>query len=441
MWSKRTPTSPPRGPSTSAACAPSTASPHLRSARRERFKGVVRGAVEPMAGFQLRGGGERMKVRWLATVAAIALALGGIPAHGALAAPGEVAIALFAPLTGSQADVGAFNKNAVEMAVHDVNAAGGVKALGGARLRLVVVDSTSDPATAVAAAQRLVSTTRVVAAVGMGISPLTIPVQPVFERAQIPLLVHSIAPAITTSGYHYTFRIAPTGTQFGETQVEFFKALNSIYHLGLTRAAVVYENSAYGTSTAEPIKALAKSAGIDLVLFESYPHGLTDAELIINTMTVQHVRPLIIGGGAGFIWPAMGKDLGEKMNGLTSVASWNWDSRHIRLRPDLWAIVTRYEKQYGTFMPEHAGMAYAEVWAVVEAMNAAHSADTTKIAEELHTLDFTHGPMTLMQPGRVKFNAQGQNIYAHPVMVQWEGGAPHTVYPPSDASRKIELPK
>src|SRR5579884_3912060 len=107
MWSKRTPTSPPRGPSTSAACAPSTASPHL----------------------------------------------------------------------------------------------------GGARLRLVVVDSTSDPATAVAAAQRLVSTTRVVAAVGMGISPLTIPVQPVFERAQIPLLVHSIAPAITTSGYHYTFRI------------------------------------------------------------------------------------------------------------------------------------------------------------------------------------------------------------------------------------------
>src|SRR5579875_2951403 len=187
MWSKRTPTSPPRGPSTSAACAPSTASPHLRSARRERFKGVVRGAVEPMAGFQLRGGGERMKVRWLATVAAIALALGGIPA------PGEVAIALFAPLTGSQADVGAFNKNAVEMAVHDVNAAGGVKALGGARLRLVVVDATRDPATAVAAAQRLVSTTRVVAAVGMGISPLTIPVQPVFERAQIPLLVHSIA--------------------------------------------------------------------------------------------------------------------------------------------------------------------------------------------------------------------------------------------------------
>ncbi len=405
-----------------------------------------------------------MTRRWIAAAAVVALAAWAFPARAAQAA-GEVALALFAPLTGSQADVGVFNRNAVEMAVADVNAAGGVRALGGARLRLVTVDSTSEPATDVAAAQRLVSTTKVVAAVGMGISPLTIPVQSVFERAQIPFLVHNIAPQTTTSGYHYTFRIAPTGTQFGETQVEFFKALNSVYHLGLSRAAVVYENSAYGTSTAEPIKALAKNAGIELTLFESYPHGLTDAsslvtdirkanaqvlfpvgyttdaELIINTMAVQHVKPLIIGGGAGFIWPAMGKDMGDKMNGLTSVASWNWDSKHIRLRPDLWAIVTRYQQKYGTFMPEHAGMAYAEVWAVVEAMNKAGSADGTKIKDALHALDFTHGPMTLMQPGHVKFNEQGQNIYAHPVMVQWAGGAPHTVYPPTDASQKVEVPR
>lgn len=406
-----------------------------------------------------------MTYRWLVGGVVIVLAAALAAPAGPARAAGEVSIALFTPLTGSQADVGAFNKNAVEMAVADVNVAGGVRSLGGAHLRLVTVDSTSEPATAVAAAQRLVSTTKVVGAVGLGISPLTIPVQPVFERAQIPLLVHSIAPQITSSGYHYTFRIAPTGTQFGETQVEFFKALNSIYRLGVSRAAVVYENSAYGTSTAEPIKALARNAGIDLVLFTSYPHGLTDAsslvteirranaqvifpvgyttdaELIINTMTVQRVTPLIIGGGAGFIWPAMGKDLGAKMNGLTSVASWNWDSKHVRLRPDLWSIVTRYQAKYGTFMPEHAGMAYAEVWAVVEAINASGGADTAKLKDALHALDFTRGPMTLMQPGHVKFNEQGQNIYAHPVMVQWEGGAPHTVYPAPDASQKVAIPK
>ncbi len=397
----------------------------------------------------------------------IVLAAWGVPLASATYGAGssEIAIALFAPLTGSQADVGAFNKNAVQMAVDDVNAAGGVKALGGARIRLVIVDSTSEPATDVAAAQRLVSTMRVVAVVGMGISPLTIPVQPVFERAQIPFLVHSIAPAITSSGYHYTFRIAPTGTQFGQTQVQFFTTLNTVYNLGLSRAAVIYENSAYGTSTAEPIKALAKEAGIELVLFESYPHGLTDAssvvtdvrkanaqvlfpvgyttdaELIINAMAVQNLHPVIIGGGAGFIWPAMGKDLGEKMNGLTSVASWNWDSKHIKLRPDLLAIVTRYQKRFGEFMPEHAGMAYAEVWAVVEAINKGGSPDTTKIAEALHALDFTHGLVTLVQPGRVKFDEKGQNIYAHPVMVQWWVGAPHTVYPANDASRNFEVPK
>lgn len=403
--------------------------------------------------------------RWLLGTVVIALAAALAVPAGLAQAAGEVAIGLFTPLTGSQADVGAFNKNAVEMAVADVNAAGGVRALGGAQLRLVTVDSTSEPATAVSAAQRLVSTAKVAGTVGMGISPLTIPVQPVFERAQVPFLVHSIAPQITNSGYHYTFRMAPTGTQFGETQVAFFKSLNTIHHLGVSRAAVVYENSAYGTSTAEPIKTLAAGAGIDLVLFTSYPHGLTDAsslvteirranaqvlfpvgyttdaELIINTMAVQHVTPLIIGGGAGFIWPAMGKDMGAKMDGLTSVASWNWDSRHVRLRPDLSGIVTRYQTKYGTFMPEHAGMAYAEVWALVEAINRAGGADTAKIQEALHAIDFTHGAMTLMQPGHVKFNEQGQNIYAHPVMVQWQGGAPHTVYPAEDATQNVMIPK
>jgi branched-chain amino acid transport system substrate-binding protein len=404
-----------------------------------------------------------MTCRWVVGACVAALALWGGPAGPALAA-GEVTIALFTPLTGSQADLGAFNKNAVEMAVEDVNAAGGIRALGGARLRLATVDSTSDPATDVAAAQRLV-TTKIIAAVGMGIGRLTIPVQPVFERAQIPLLVHSIAPTITTSGFAYTFRIAPTGTQFGQTQVEFVRSLNSAHHLGLTRAAVIYENSAYGASRAEPIKAQATDAGVDLVLFESYPHGLTDAssivtevrradaqvlfpvghttdaELIINAMALQRVHPLIIGGGGEFIWPAMGKDMGDKINGLTSVASWNWDSTHIKFRPSLWSIVMRYEKKYGTFMPEHSGMAYAEVWAVVEAIGSVGSADPAKIKDALHTLDFSRGPMTLMQPGRVKFDAHGQNIYAHPVMVQWEGGAPHTVYPPEDASRQVEVPK
>lgn len=400
------------------------------------------------------------RVTWVVMLLCISLLVTSCGGVGSKAQE-TVKIALIAPLTGSQADVGDFNKKAVEMAVADVNAAGGIEALGGAELELVVVDSTSDPGQAVSAAQRLLDTENVVAAVGLGISGLTLAIQPVFERARVPLLVHSIADDITDKGPKFTFRIAPKGSQFGKTQVEFLKYLNEKYGLNLTKAAVVYEDSDYGATTAEGIRDIAKEANLEIVLYQSYPHGLTDAspivsaiarsgadvlfpvgyttdaKLIIDTMAEMGVKPLIIGGGAGFIWPVMGQTLGDRVNGLFSVASWNWDSKHIMDNTKLRDIVERYKERYGTFMPEHAGMAYAEVWAVVTAINMAGSADPVAVAEALRQIEFTDGPVTLMQPGHVTFDENGWHDKAHPVIIQWQDGEPRTVYPEELASRRI----
>lgn len=376
----------------------------------------------------------------------------------------EVKIAFLNPLSGSNVDAGQQDLNAAQLAVEDINNAGGIKALGGAKIKLVVADTTSDPKAAASVAERTFSTEKVAGAVGTGISALTLPILPVAEKARVPIITNSINDQITAQGYKFTFQVTPKGSQFGNTQVEFMRWLNEKYNLGIKDVAVVYENSGYGVSTASGIKEMAEKAGLNIVLYEAYPHGFTDAsplvtkikksgakalfpvayttdaKLIINTMKAMEVNPVIIGGGAGFLWPAFAQEMGSNVNGFVSVASWNWDSKNITSKPELAAATERYEKKFGTFMTEHAGPTYVAVWLLAEAMEKAGSADPLKVRDALATFSSNTGMAALMQPGGVTFDATGWNKTVHPVMIQWQDMKPRTVFPEADATRQFQWP-
>ena len=299
-------------------------------------------------------------------------------------------------------------------------------------------------------------------AVGSGISALTLPIMPVAEKARIPIITNSINDQITAQGYKYTFQITPKGSQFGGTQVEFLKWLNAKYKLGIKDVAVVYENSGYGQSTAEGIKDIAAKAGLNLVMFEAYSHGFTDAsplvtkikasgaqalfpiayttdaKLIINTMKSMKVSPVIIGGGAGFLWPAFATEMGAAVNGFVSVASWNWDSKSVSSDPKLAAIPQRYEERFKSFMTEHAGPSYLGFMMLADAMEQTKSADPQKIRDYLAKFDQKGGVGGLMQPGTVRIDDHGWNAAVHPVMIQWQDGKPRTIFPEEDANRAFQ---
>ncbi|MDK2798480.1 MAG: branched-chain amino acid transport system substrate-binding protein [Clostridiales bacterium] len=375
-----------------------------------------------------------------------------------------VKIAFLNPLSGHNADAGQQDLNAAKLAVEHINAAGGIKALDGAKVELIVSDTTSDPTQAQSVAERTLSSHKVAGVVGTGISGLTLPILPVAEKHQVPIITNSISNDITNQGYKYVFEPVPKGSMFGDTQVEFLKALNKDFGLGIKKVAVVYENSAYGVSTAKGVKERAEAAGLEVVINQSYPQGFTDAsslvtavkqsgaeavfpvayttdaKLIINTMKSMNYDPLIIGGGAGFLWPAMGRELGENINGLVSVASWNWDSKHISEDPELAKIPEAYEEKFGEFMTEHAGPTYSFVWMLKEAMEKTGSSDPKVLRDALAEMEITSGPASLMQPGKVKFESDGWNKYAHPVMIQWQDNKPRTIYPIEDASVKMITP-
>jgi branched-chain amino acid transport system substrate-binding protein len=148
----------------------------------------------------------------------------------------------------------------------------------------------------------------------------------------------------------------------------------------------------------------------------------------------------VVGGGAGFIWPDIGKSIGDKVNGLFSVAATNWDVKNVMADPERKSAVERYKKRFGVFMAEQAQEHYGMVWILKEAIEKAGSADPQKIREALASVEFGTGGAGMMQPGKLKFDQTGMNIHVHPVVIQWQEGEPRAVYPEETASRKVIWP-
>ncbi len=372
-----------------------------------------------------------------------------------------VNIGLWVALTGSQVDLGTMSRNGAQLAVDDINAQGGIKALGGAKVNLVVADVTSDAAQVPTVIERILSQNKIAGAVGCGASQFTLSALPVMEKRGVPMITSSISDDITKQGYKNVFQVAPKGSVFGATQVEFLSFLKKKYSIPVDKVGFIYENTAYGTSTAGGLRKIAEQQGYKIVIDQSYPAGFSDAAplvtavksagaeaifpvsytvdgtLIVTTMHQMNYLPVMIGGGAAFIWPDIQKSLGDKVNGIFSVGSWSWDSKNITSDPQKVDVTKRYKEKYGTYMPEQAGEHYAAVWVLKEALESAASADPAKVRETLSKIKIISGLATMMQPGVVQFDETGMSREVFPTMIQWQKGEPHTVYP--EKAQNVEV--
>jgi len=383
--------------------------------------------------------------------------LAGLPFREAAgAAAKEVNIGVLYPTSGSQARFGQMCVNAVKMALDDINNAGGIKSLGGAKLNPILADIQSDPGVTRNQAERLMATGNLAAATGSYVSTYTLVATEVAERYKIPFVTGSIANKLTERGFKFTFQVSPKANMFGEMQMEFAGTLAGRG----TRAAVVFEDTDYGTSTSKGVIEGAKKVGFEVVMAEPYTAKFTDATplvnkikaskpdlffpvsyitdalLIIRTMKQLNVNAGIIAGGAGYLIPDFYKDLGKDAEYVFSVGSWNYDINCAEVPK----IAEAYEKRYGEFLMEHAGEAYVMIWVLADALERAASTDPLKVRDALAKTNLTKGPGSVMPGCRVEFDETGWNKRVHPVIVQWQKGQLRTVYPASDARVKPVWP-
>jgi branched-chain amino acid transport system substrate-binding protein len=357
----------------------------------------------------------------------------------------SVNIGVIMPLSGPNAQFGINSRNGIELVADEINSAGGIAELGGAKINLVVADATSTPTTAGTAAQRLITQQDVTAVLGAFASSLTLAISEVTERRDIPLLTMSFADQITGRGYRNIFQVVAKASVIGKAQFEYTAAIAQAAGAKIEKIAIMYEDTAYGTAQANGLRAGAKAANVELVMDDAYPLGITDTTplinklrgsgaqavfpvsylndslLIIRTMRQQKVTIPAIGGAAGYVIPDFEKGLGEFAENVLSIDTSNYD-----LAPEL---TDRFRKRFGYFMVHEALEHAVCLEIVVQAIKRAKSAKAEEVAAALRGARFTGGWINGMTGGAVQFDQTGLNVLSVPLMVQWRGKDIVTVWP------------
>ena len=354
-------------------------------------------------------------------------------------------IGVIQPLSGANAQFGINCRNGIEIVADGINAAGGIKALGGAKINLIVSDATSNPTTASTAAQRLIAQNELTAVIGAFASSLTLAVSEVTARADIPFLTQAFADEITGRGLESVFKVTATATVIGRAQVNYTLAIAEAAGNKIGKIAIMYEDTAYGVSQSRGLRRAAKDANIEVVMDEPYPLGITDptpliAKLrasgaqavfpmsylndslfIIRMMRQQRMTVPVVGGAAGYIIPDFEKALGEFADDVLSISPTNYDLAPMLTDP--------FRKRFGYFMVHEAIESALGLYVLVQAIERAKSAKPKAVTEALHGGRFEGGWTKAMPGGAVQFDQNGLNTLSVPIMVQWRKQELVTVWP------------
>lgn len=185
----------------------------------------------------------------------------------------RIRIGVIAELTGDIPAVGASCKNAAEMAVQEVNDAGGIQ-LGDRKypIKLIIEDNAGKADQSASAAQKLITQQKVTAIVGPNASRYALPAAEIAETGKVVLITPwSTAPKATLdsrsgASKKYVFRACFIDPFQGRVLARF-----TLDNLKLKKAAVLYDvASEYNKGIAEFFKEVYEQNGGKVVAFETY---------------------------------------------------------------------------------------------------------------------------------------------------------------------------
>ncbi len=377
------------------------------------------------------------------------------------AATATVKIGGVYPLTGPYAPMGIGDKQAIELAVEEINAQGGIKSMGGARIEMVFADTEGDPKVAMTAAERLIVRDQVSAVLGSILSSTTAAIAPVCERYRTPLVNEgSTSITLTENGWKYFFRITPHDGLYCEAMFNFLKDVAASHGQKVANIGLMYENTLFGKTAGDVWKQKAaghgfsivadiaysaqsvdlssevlnlKKAAPDVIFLASYTQ---DAVLLTKTMHDLNLNArMVVGINGGHIVPSYIEACGPLADFVAAEARWSPDIAKELAQ----SVNAKYREKYGTNMDGHNSRAHTAMMTLYYALEAAGSADKEKIREALAGIEVPPEKIIMTWKG-VKFDATGQNVLGTPCIVQIQDGQFRTVYPYDIASSKIVFP-
>jgi branched-chain amino acid transport system substrate-binding protein len=344
-------------------------------------------------------------------------------------------------------------KNAFEMALEEINNAGGIK---GQPMQLIFSDDQGEPKAGEQAVKSLVEEKKVVMMVGGYSSSNTLQMAYAADRLDKPFLVATAADdRITRHNLENIYRLNPPASEYTKGLEEFL-----LDRVKPTSMSIVYENSPYGTGGARRMMDFCRANGIeikgvhpyfkkgatpeylqkilspiqqdqpDAIFMASY---LDDATILVRKAKEMKIQSLLCGGAGGFTHASFCRKTGNASENMVTATLWSPAAKFAMAKE----FYDRYMKRYSIQPDYHAAEAYSALLVSADALNRSRSLASDDIRAALNDTKI-ETPF-----GSVEFKDYGpykrQNASATQVF-QIKNGNFETIWPPVLATSTYSAP-
>lgn len=391
----------------------------------------------------------------LKTAALGSIATIGMPAVLRAQAP-AIKIGILQPVTGALAQDGEYGRLGAEIALKELNAAGGIKSMGGAKLEMVFGDARSNPEGGTQEVERM-QAEGVAAIVGGFASPICLAASQAASRYDIPYLVDvGVSDQIVKRGLKNTFRFGPGFGSVTASALDNLVKLNDAAGKPAKTVVIVHEDGLFGSGMAKLLQAELPKRGFEVLETVAHPTPSRDMAnvalriralnpdlvipssyysefvLLARTMQQQRIKPkgiyaVLNGAASNFRFV---KEFPTAAENVMDCNHWA-DMRKPRT-----ANVKAEVERAGKVWLYNTPLNYSSVLVLADAIERAGSADRVKIIEALNSSTFSDH---IMPYGPTKF-VEGQNTGAQAVNTQVQNGDIKIIFPTEVANAKPVFP-
>jgi branched-chain amino acid transport system substrate-binding protein len=383
-----------------------------------------------------------------------------------------VKVGVIHPVTGPLAEPGQACRLGAQLAADAVNASGGIKALGGARLELLLGDTQSKPDVARAEAERLINGGAQLL-LGPFSSGDAAAIVPVVQQKRVPFIVDIAAADPITANVarsvregqqkvQYVYRNFPTGTMFGQRAVQYMTEIFRGAGVAPKRVVLMYANDLFGQVQARSFQAAHKAASPAWDIVEVIPWPEPPADLSTEVSRLKAARPDVIApitrpASALLLLPELARQRVEAMGIIGPGSPGLYEAGQIaQLRDQIehvmdnvpWPnfgnprtreVAEEYAKRSGgKTLDTNSVFSYDGMLLLADVLERARSVDADAVVDAIRKTRFTGG--LAVSAGPVVFNEIGDNPNAASAMIQILGQKPVVVWPAAAAEQKFVFP-
>ncbi|MBI3089235.1 MAG: ABC transporter substrate-binding protein [Candidatus Tectomicrobia bacterium] len=376
------------------------------------------------------------------------------------AQPRPIPIGIIHPVSGPLAEIGQVERLGAQLAVDEINAGGGIKSLGGAKLALMLGDSESKPAVGRAEAERLIREGAVIL-MGAFQSAVTLAIAQVAEQRGIPFVIDiAAADPITQRGYQHVFRIFPTVDRLATNGVNFMREVFEASGRMPKTIVAMHTNDLFGSLQAKAFVKKSQDLNAPWKITEVIPYPLTTVDLSTEVSKVKALKPEVLAPITrlrdailmvrelykqrvellGVVSPgAPGLYEAEFITQLGKLAEYAMDAVpwHNPLDPRTKRVSDAFYQRYGRHLDTNSGYAYEGIIVSADALERAAGTKPEAIVAALRT---TNLEARIMAGGPIKFAPNGDNVNAASAMVQVLQGRARTIWPKAIAEVPFRFP-